>query len=71
MKQIRFLELNWRVARKSAGGNCIEVARGADFVAFRHSRRPTAEVIMYTIPEFDAFLDGAKRGEFDDMLGEK
>ena len=64
----RFNELTWRVATKSGGGNCIEVARGQDFIAVRHSRRPDAEVIRYSIAEFDAFLDGAKRGEFDDML---
>ncbi len=61
--------LDWRIATKSGGGNCIEVAKFNDSIAFRNSRRPDGEVIVYTRDEFDAFLDGAKRGEFDDMLG--
>ncbi|GAA0517144.1 hypothetical protein Ade02nite_84610 [Paractinoplanes deccanensis] len=60
--------LNWRTAKKSGGDNCIEVAHWGDMVAFRHSRRPDGEVIIYTKEEFDAFLDGAKKGEFDDFL---
>src|SRR5689334_17419789 len=61
-------ELDWRIARKSASGNCIEVAKCNDLIAFRHSRRPDGEVILYTKSEFDAFLDGIKKGEFDDLL---
>lgn len=60
--------LAWRIATKSGSDNCIEVARYDDMIAFRHSRRPEAEIILYTQDEFDAFLDGAKKGEFDDML---
>jgi hypothetical protein len=79
MKAIRFNKLrrlrsgnwhglDWRIASKSGGGNCVEIAKFDDSVAFRHSRRPDAEVIVYSLSEFDAFIDGAKRGEFDDML---
>jgi len=34
-----------------------------------HSKQPGGPVLSYTLQEFDAFLDGAKKGEFDDFLG--
>jgi hypothetical protein len=60
--------LAWRIATRSSGGNCVEVARASDGIAVRHSKNPDGEIILYTGPEFAAFLDGAKKGEFDDLL---
>lgn len=60
--------LAWRIASRSAGGNCVQVAKASDLIAVRHSRNPDGEIILYTKPEFSAFLDGAKQGEFDDLL---
>jgi hypothetical protein len=60
--------LAWRVATRSAHGNCVEVARAGDSIAVRNSRHPEGEIIVYTKAEFAAFLDGAKKGEFDDLL---
>jgi uncharacterized protein DUF397 len=34
-------------------------------VALRHSRDPGGSVLIYTRREWDAFLKGAKDGEFD------
>ena len=34
-------------------------------VALRHSRDPDGSVLIYTPREWDAFLKGAKGGEFD------
>ncbi|MEV7013121.1 DUF397 domain-containing protein, partial [Streptosporangium sp. NPDC051022] len=34
-------------------------------VAVRHSRRPDAEVIVYSRAEWVAFVGGVKDGEFD------
>lgn len=61
--------LNWRTATRSSGGNCVEVASAAEMVAIRHSRRPDAELILYSRPEFAAFVDGVRKGEFDDLCG--
>ncbi|GAA1617315.1 DUF397 domain-containing protein [Actinoplanes couchii] len=61
--------LHWRIATRSGGGNCVEIAKSDDLIAFRNSKRPDGEIILYTQPEFAAFLDGAKKGEFDDLLG--
>ena len=60
--------LAWRTARRSNGTNCVEVAQVPDGVALRNSRTPDGPVIVYTAAEFAAFLDGARRGEFDDLV---
>jgi hypothetical protein len=60
--------LPWRKATGSGGGNCVEVAPVGDHIAVRHSRHPDAELILYSEAEFAAFLDGAKDGEFDDLV---
>ncbi|RJO73443.1 DUF397 domain-containing protein [Nocardia panacis] len=50
----------------SMGGNCVEVAETTNgHVAVRNSRDPEGAVLYYTRPEIDAFLRGAKAGEFD------
>ncbi|WP_436532686.1 DUF397 domain-containing protein [Actinoplanes sp. HUAS TT8] len=60
----------WRKSARSGGsGQCVEVAldlpEAPGHVAVRHSRRPGAEVIVYTDAEWSAFLAGARDGEFD------
>jgi hypothetical protein len=58
----------WRKATKSGsnGGNCIEVAplsRGR--VGIRDTERPDQAPYVVSASVWDAFIDGAKRGEFD------
>jgi Domain of unknown function (DUF397) len=60
----------WRTAAKSGTGNCIQVARRGDVIMIADSKHPGGPVLSYTIPEFDAFLDGAKKGEFDEFLND-
>ncbi len=46
-------------------GNCVEVAfldRGE--VAMRNSRHPDGAVLVFTRTEWEAFLSGARDGEF-------
>jgi Domain of unknown function (DUF397) len=63
-------ELHWRKARKSYGsGACVELAVDGELIALRNSHDPGVE-IRYSQAEFAAFLDGAKRGEFDHLLVE-
>ena len=47
------------------GGNCVEVAflAGGD-VAMRNSRDPDGAALIFTSAEWDAFLHGARDGEF-------
>ena len=48
------------------GGNCVELAHlPGGRVAVRHSREPDGPALVFTPAEWDAFLAGAKDGEFD------
>lgn len=44
---------------------CVEVAFLGEFVGVRDSKDPSRHVLVFTAPEWDAFLDGARRGDFD------
>ncbi len=56
----------WRKATKSNNnGACTEVRRTGDEIQVRDSKNPTGLVLSFTPVEWDAFLDGAKKGEFD------
>jgi hypothetical protein len=59
----------WRKSTFSnPSGNCVEVATvTSGLVAVRNSRDPEGGVLFYTRPEIDAFVRGAKAGEFDDL----
>ncbi|WP_040835369.1 DUF397 domain-containing protein [Nocardia brevicatena] len=61
----------WRKSTFSnPSGNCVEFAEASNnLVAVRNSRDPEGGVLFYTRPEIDAFLRGAKAGEFDDLAG--
>jgi len=60
--------LPWRKAQRSVGnGACVELAPVNGMVAMRDSKDPDGPVLMYTAAEWDAFLHGAKAGEFDDL----
>jgi hypothetical protein len=59
--------IRWRKSARSGptGGNCVEVAflTGGD-VALRNSRQPDGPALIFTMAEWDAFLGGARDGEF-------
>ncbi|MFD4575767.1 DUF397 domain-containing protein [Streptomyces sp. NPDC058417] len=59
----------WQKARASdAKNDCIEVARlSENEYAVRNSRFPGGPALIYTKDEFDAFVDGASKGEFSNM----
>jgi hypothetical protein len=49
-----------------SNGNCVEVAElPGGSVGVRNSRHPEGPVLTFTQGEWDAFLGGARRGEFD------
>jgi hypothetical protein len=48
------------------GGQCVEVARiDTDTVAVRDSKDPDGPVLRFRQAEWEAFLDGVTRREFD------
>ena len=57
---------SWRTSSFSQSAECVQAAFLPDGgVALRHSRDPDGSVLLYTRGEWDAFLKGAKDGEFD------
>lgn len=66
----RLRDVTWRKSRRSnPSGNCVELARLADGgVAVRNSRYPAGPALLYTPAEITAFIQGAKDGDFDDLL---
>jgi len=63
-------DVTWRKSRHSnSQGTCVELAGlpgGA--VAVRNSSHPGSPALIYTPAEIEAFIRGAKDGEFDDLL---
>ena len=45
--------------------NCVEVAFVGKAIAVRDSQDPTGPALIFTAAEWDAFVGGAKDGEFD------
>ena len=62
--------LDWiKSSLSMASGACVELALAGDRVALRDSKNPTVAPLLFTRAEISAFLYGAKRGEFDRLLG--
>ena len=55
----------WRKSSFSGTGDCVEVRQGGETVEVRNSRDCSGEVLSFTRPEWRAFLQGARAGEFD------
>ncbi|GIF11565.1 DUF397 domain-containing protein [Actinoplanes teichomyceticus] len=45
--------------------NCVEVAFVGEAIAVRDSKSPSGPALIFTAAEWDAFVGGAKDGEFD------
>jgi Domain of unknown function (DUF397) len=60
--------LVWRKAQISNNdGACVEVASTIGKIVLQDSKDPGGPILVYTPAEWNAFLDGAKNGEFDDL----
>jgi hypothetical protein len=59
----------WIKASASAqGGNCVQMRRLASRIEIRDSKHPDGPVLHFTDAEFAAWVDGAKKAEFDHLL---
>jgi hypothetical protein len=58
---------HWKKSSRSGpySDNCVEIAFVDGAVAMRDSKHPTGPVLIFTPAEWDAFVEGAKDGEFD------
>lgn len=57
--------LRWRTSTASASTECVAVAFPGDRVLVRHSKRASGPVLEFTLSEWQAFLVGARGGEFE------
>jgi Domain of unknown function (DUF397) len=55
----------WRKSSHSGTNGCVEVAVGADGVDVRDSKDRSGPTLRFTFEEWQAFLVGARDGEFD------
>lgn len=63
--------LVWQKSRRSnSTGNCVEMARlDSGEIALRNSRHPEGPALVYTRSEIEALVQGAKDGDFDNLIG--
>jgi hypothetical protein len=63
-------ESGWIISSRSTGngGSCVEARRQDGVIEVRNSKARGAGTVVFTSEEWDSFLFGAKRGEFDQLL---
>lgn len=62
--------LSWKKSgRSNPSGNCVELAAlpGGAGIAVRNSRHPDGPALIYTHAEIEAFVLGARDGDFDHL----
>lgn len=57
--------LAWRKSSRCEDAGCIEIASKEDRVLVRDSKDCSGPVLQFALPEWDAFLNGVRNGEFD------
>lgn len=62
--------VRWQKSRRSGReGNCVEMASlPSGQIAVRNSRHPDGPALIYTRAEVQALIQGAKDGDFDDLI---
>jgi hypothetical protein len=59
-------QADWRKSSRSgAAGHCVEIAFVGQATAIRDSKNPHGPALIFPPAEWDAFVGGAKDGEFD------
>ena len=64
--QIDLSRAQWSKSTRSGpdSDNCVEVAFVDEAIAVRDSKNATGPALIFTAAEWDAFVGGAKDGEF-------
>jgi hypothetical protein len=65
-----FSDTDWIISSRSTGngGSCVQARRHNGLIEVRNSKSPDAGTVRFTLEEWDSFLDGAKKDEFDRLL---
>ena len=63
-------DTGWMMSSRSTGngGSCVQARRSAGLIEVRNSKSPDAGTVRFTSEEWDSFLDGARKGEFDQLI---
>ncbi len=62
-------ETAWvKASRSNDQGACVEQRRSGDVIEVRDTKDRSGPVLRFTAAEYAAWLDGAKRGEFDHLI---
>lgn len=63
-------DTDWIMSSRSTGngGSCVQARRHNGLIEVRNSKNPRAGTVRFTLEEWDSFLDGAKKDEFDQLL---
>lgn len=59
-----------KASRSGDQGDCVEMRRHAGGVQVRDSKNPDGPVLEFSRSEAAAWLDGAKRAEFDHLIAD-
>jgi hypothetical protein len=57
--------MQWRKSKRCAAADCVEVARDGDSILVRDSKQTDAARLTFTLAEWQSFVEGVRRGEFD------
>jgi hypothetical protein len=60
-------DVAWHISSRCDAGACVGVARQGEFVMIGNTGDPQSPISKFTLAEWDAFLAGAKLGDFDDL----
>jgi hypothetical protein len=62
--------VEWTVSTYSGGGgDCVRVGREGDWILVGDTKNPDRPPMVYTMGEAQAWIRGAKDGEFDRIIG--
>jgi hypothetical protein len=55
----------YKSSRSGSNGQCVEVMDTGTAMLVRDSKHPMGPTLVFTPAEWEAFIHGAKEGEFD------
>jgi hypothetical protein len=55
-------QITWRKSRRSADGNCVEVAVGDASIHVRDSKDPSGPILTFDLAVFRGFIEQLKQG---------